>query len=99
MLLTRDQMEVELCILRVICGTKFDELMNFLENEIQCWLVSFVKGNEDKSSTTQQRRDTLKTIEDELFGVRFKQDIIVVSLREYTQEWLKCALEAIANPP
>jgi hypothetical protein len=41
----------------------------------------------------------LKTIEDELFGVRVKQDIIVASLCKYIQEWLKGALEAIANPP
>jgi uncharacterized protein Yka (UPF0111/DUF47 family) len=92
-------MEVELGILRVTWGTKFDDLTNFPEDEIRCWLVSFMNENEDQSSIAQQQSDTLKTIEDELFKVRVKQDIIVASLHEYIQEWLKGVLEVIANPP
>ena len=34
MLLTRDHMEEDLGILRVAWGTKFDDLTNFLEDEI-----------------------------------------------------------------
>ena len=34
MLLTRDHMEADLGILRVTWGTKFDDLTNFLEDEI-----------------------------------------------------------------
>ena len=34
MLLTRDHMEENLGILRVAWGTKFDDLTNFLEDEI-----------------------------------------------------------------
>jgi hypothetical protein len=34
MLLTRDHMETDLGILRVAWGTKFDDLANFLEDEI-----------------------------------------------------------------
>jgi hypothetical protein len=41
----------------------------------------------------------LKTIEDEVFVVRVKKYITIVSLREYIQEWIKGSLEAISNPP
>ena len=54
--------------------------------------------NECQASIAQQQHATFECIEDELFKVRVKQDIIIAPLREYIQEWLKGALEEIANP-
>ena len=59
----------------------------------------FMKDDEDQSYIAQEPCDMLNTIEYELFRVRVKQYIIVVTLREYIQESIKGALEAMANPP
>ena len=53
--------------------------------------------NEDKATITQQYRAMLKGIEDKLFGVRVKWDIVIASLHDYIQEWINGALEAIVN--
>ena len=84
-LLINDQMEVELSTLRITWGIEFDDLTNFPEDEIWCWLVSFVNDNEDESYVAQQQRDMLNTIDDTVFEVRVKQDIIVASLCKYIQ--------------
>ena len=62
-------------------------------------MASFMKDNEDKSFIAQEPCDMLNTIEYELFRVRVKQYIIVAILCEYIKDWLKGALEVIANPP
>jgi hypothetical protein len=72
---------------------------SFPEEELRRWLVSFMNDNEDQLSIVHQQWDTLKSIEDELFRIKVKQDITVVLLCEYIQEWLNGVLKAIVNPP
>ena len=48
-----------------------------------------MKDNEDQSYIAQEPCDMLNTIEYDLFMVRVKQYIIVVTLREYIQESIR----------
>jgi len=99
MLLIRDQNHAKLGMLRVTWRTNFNDLINFLEDDIWYWLVSFMNENEAQYSIAQQQSDTLRNIKVELFKVREKQYIIVASLHKYIQEWLKGALGVTNNPP
>jgi hypothetical protein len=65
-LITKDQMEAELGILKIVQGTKFNDLANFLENEIRCWLVNFMNENKDQEVIVQQQHAMLKGFKDEL---------------------------------
>jgi len=75
-----------------------DDLANFPEEELQQWLANFVNDNEYQSSIVHQQWDMLRRIEEELFRIKVKQDIIVASLQEYIQEWLNSVLKEIVNP-
>jgi hypothetical protein len=97
-LLINDQMEVELSTLRITWGIEFDDLTNFSEDETRHWMVSFVNENEDQMFVAQQQGVEFKAVEDGLFVLRVKQDIIVALLQDYIEEWLKGALEEITSP-
>nr|KUM50079.1 hypothetical protein ABT39_MTgene3307 [Picea glauca]QHR88587.1 hypothetical protein Q903MT_gene2601 [Picea sitchensis] len=53
MLLSRDQIEVEISNLRNSWGTQFDDLAGFPDDEIRNWLVDFVNENEEQMTTSQ----------------------------------------------
>jgi len=46
--------------------------MNFLEDAIGHWLVSFMNKNEDQVSIAQHKHAMLKGIQDDLVGVGVK---------------------------
>jgi hypothetical protein len=51
-----------------------------------------MNDNEDQESIAQQKNTMLKGIEGELFGLTVKHDIIIATLCDYIQEWIKGTL-------
>jgi hypothetical protein len=97
-LLTKEQLESELNILKISWGSEFDNLTNFPEEEIKQWLVSFINDNEDHMTSIQESCSECKTIEDELFSLRVKQNITISPLKDYIENWIKDVLNAITPP-
>jgi len=52
-LLTKDQLQMKLNILKTLWASEFDNLTNFPENEIKQWLVNFVNDSEDHLTLIQ----------------------------------------------
>jgi hypothetical protein len=61
-------------------------------------LVTFVNDNEDHLTSIEKIHSDFTEIEDEIFMIRVKQDIIVVLMKDYIDEWLKKQLVEIVNP-
>jgi len=96
-LLTKEQLESELNILKISWGGEFDNLTSFPEEEIKQWLVKFVNDNEYHLETIQELHSECKEIKDYNFFIRVKKYIIVPPLKDYIENWLKSLLNEITN--
>lgn len=56
-------------------------------------MITFVKNNKDQSTTIAQLRVDAQDIEEEIFDLRVKQDIMVTPMKKYIEEWLKKSLQ------
>jgi hypothetical protein len=98
MVITKEQLDTELGMIKASWESEFDDLTEFSEDEIKWWLVTFVNNNEDHLASIEQLHSEFKEIEEEIFSLRVKQDIIVPPMKEYIEEWLKKSLAQIVNP-
>jgi hypothetical protein len=85
-------------VVKTSWANEFDNLIEFPEDEIKHWLVTFVNDNEDHLSSVDQLHSEFKEIEEDIFSLRVKQDITIPPMKEYIDEWLKKLLQQIINP-
>jgi hypothetical protein len=62
------------------------------EKEVESQLVTNVNKNEDIEDTLHQLSIDFRYLESTLFDIRVRHEIIVVSMRDYIENWLKNAL-------
>jgi hypothetical protein len=98
MLMTREQFEEHLEILKVVSTEKFNSLTEYTEQEVESWLVSYVNKNEDIEDTLHQLSIDFRDMESSLFDIRVRHEIIIAPMRDYIENWLKNALIKITEP-
>jgi hypothetical protein len=64
-------------------------MIEYTKNDIDNWLVEYANRNEDIETTLKNISIDYREYENELFKIKFKQEVIVDPLREYIEEWLK----------
>jgi hypothetical protein len=97
-LLSKDQLQEQLEALKTSWASEFDNLTEFLEEEVEKWLIHYVNKNEDIEDTIHQLGFELKDIENELFDTKIKHEIMVPPMWEYIEQWLKNALVKVIEP-
>jgi hypothetical protein len=55
-MITKEELDSHLAIMKTSLASDFDNLMEFLEEEIKQWIVTFFNENEDHLSTIQQHQ-------------------------------------------
>jgi hypothetical protein len=95
--LTKDRMQEQLDALKISWANEFNDLTEFLQEEVEKWLIHYVNKNEDQVDIIHQLGFELKDIEDELFDLKIKHELMVAPLREYIEQWLKNALVRIVD--
>jgi hypothetical protein len=96
--LTKDQLQEQLEALKISWANEFNNLTEFSQEEVEKWLVHYVNKNEDQEDIIHQLGFELKDIEDELFDLKIKHELMVSPMREYIEQWLRNALVRITNP-
>ena len=96
-LLSLNDLEYELSKLKEKWVEEFENLSNFLEENMKIWIVSYVNFNNDNTTILSQGREYISYIEKEFFDMKVKQGIPVPSLREYTIDWLEKPLGIVAK--
>jgi hypothetical protein len=86
-----------LSVIRASWASEFDNLIDFLEEEIKRWLVTFVNDNEDHLASVEKFHFEFKEMGEEIFSLLVKKDITVPPMKEYIEEWLKISLIQIVN--
>ena len=74
-------------------ANKFDSLVDFTEDKIKHWLVTFVNKNDDHLSSVDQLHSEFKEIEEEILSLSVKKYITIPPMNEYIYEWLKKSLQ------
>jgi hypothetical protein len=97
MLMTREQFEEHLEILKIVSVEKFNSLNKYTEQEVESWLVNYVNKNEDIEDTLHQLSIDFRDLESTLFNINVRQEIIIVSMRDYIENWLKKSLIKITE--
>jgi hypothetical protein len=97
-IITKEQLDKDLVVVKTSWADEFDSLVEFPEEELKCWLVTFVNENEDHLSTIDQLHVEFKEIEEDIFMLRVKKEITIPLIKEYINEWLKKLLQEINNP-
>jgi hypothetical protein len=87
--MTKEQFEAKLESLKSASTERFNGLMKYSEFEVESWLVNYVNKNEDIEDTLHQVSIDYRDIEDSLFDIRVRQEVIVAPMRDYVENWLK----------
>jgi hypothetical protein len=77
-------------------ASDFDNLMDFPEEELKKWLVTFVNDN-DLSSIDELQIEH-KEVEDDIFSLQVKQQITIPPIKNDIDKWIKNALQQLTNP-
>jgi hypothetical protein len=96
-LLSKEQMEEKLDSLKIASTKKFNNLTEYSETEVESWLVHYVNKNDDIEDTLHQLSMDFKDLENSLFDIKVRQEIMVAPMREYIENWLKNALIKITE--
>jgi hypothetical protein len=81
---TRVQFQQEVKILKGFLVEKFNNIIEYNENEVENWLVRYANKNEDSFD--------LRDLENILFDIKIRHEINVAPKKDYIEEWLKKAL-------
>jgi hypothetical protein len=84
-------------ILKTLSTEKFNSIIEYNENEIEIWLVSYANKNEDIEDTLHQLSYELRELEGMLFDIKIIEEINVSPLKYYIEDWLKRALIKITK--
>jgi hypothetical protein len=96
-LLSKEQMEEKLDSLKIASTKKFNNLNEYSETEVESWLVCYVNKNDDIEDTLHQLSMDFKDLENSLFDIKVRQEIMVAPMREYIENWLKNTLIKITE--
>jgi hypothetical protein len=98
MVITKEKLETELGVIKASWVSEFDDLIEFLKDEIKRWIVTLVNNNEDRIASVEQLHSRFKEIGEEIFSLKVKQDITISPIKQYIEECLKKSLAQIVNP-
>jgi 50S ribosomal subunit-associated GTPase HflX len=97
MLMSKEKLLEQLEALKVAWESEFSDSVEFFKEEVERWLVQYINKNDDIEDTLHQLSIDLREMENELFEIKTKHEIIVAPMREYIEEWLTKALVKITR--
>jgi hypothetical protein len=87
-IITREKFEDHVEILKGLSMDKLNSTTEYMEQEIECWLMEYVNKNEDIEVTLQQFSIDLREFESTLFEIRVREEITISPMHEYIENWL-----------
>jgi hypothetical protein len=96
-LLSKEKLLEQLEALKVAWENEFSDSVEFSEEEVERWLVRYINKNDDIEDTLHQLSIDLRELENELFEIKTKHEIMVALMREYIEEWLTKSLVKITE--
>jgi hypothetical protein len=71
--------------LKIALAKKFNNLTEYLEIEVESWLVRYVNKNDDIEDILHQLLMDFKDMETSLFDIKVRKEITVAPMREYIE--------------
>jgi hypothetical protein len=76
---------------------KFNSITEYMEKEIESWLVEYVNKNEDIEITLQHLPIDYIELESTILDIRIKQEVTIDPMSEYMEYLLNSALIKITK--
>jgi len=86
---SKDKLLDQVEALKVAWASEFTNLIEFSKDEVERWLVRYINKNDYIKDTLHQLSIQLREMENELFEIKTKQEIMIASMQEYIEEWLR----------
>jgi hypothetical protein len=83
---TRQQFKESVEKLNKLSTEKFNSMIEYTNVDIDNWLVEYANRNEDIETTLKNISVDYREYENELFKIKFKQEVIVAYLHKYIEE-------------
>jgi hypothetical protein len=80
-----DQIEA----LKVAWVSEFTDSIKFFEDDVERWLVRYIKKTDDIKGMLHQLSIDLREVENKLFEIKTKHIIMTSQIRECIVEWLR----------
>jgi hypothetical protein len=71
-LLSKEQMEEKLDLLKIASAENFNNSTEYLETEVESWLVLYMNKNDDIEDTLHQLSMDFKVLENSLFNIKVR---------------------------
>ena len=94
-LMSTDQFEEKMDILKIASTVRFDSLTNYSKLEVESWLVICVNKRKVIEDTLRQISRECRDLKSTLFDIKLRQEITAAPMRDYIENWLKNALTKI----
>jgi len=85
---SKQKLLYQLSVLKVSWENEFTESIEFSKEEIERWLVKYINRNDEVDDTLHQQGMDLREMENELFEIKTRHEIMVAPTREYIEDWL-----------
>jgi hypothetical protein len=72
-MITKEELNSDLVAMKTSLASDFDNLVEFPEEELKQWLVTFVNDNEDHLSSIEQLQLEHKEMEDKIFPFKLSK--------------------------
>jgi hypothetical protein len=95
--MSKEQFEEKLELSKTASTERIYSLSEYSKLEVEIWLVSYVRENEDIEDTLHQLSIDFRDLESSLFDIKVRQEIIVATMIDYIENWLKKALTKITE--
>jgi hypothetical protein len=80
-MITKEELNSHLVAMKTSLASDFDNLVEFPEEELKQWLVTFVNDNEEHLSAIEQLQLECKEMEDHIFVLQVKQEITIPPIK------------------
>jgi hypothetical protein len=88
-LMSKEQFEEKMELLKTASTERFNSLTEYSKLEVESWLVSYVNKNKYIEDTLHQLSIEFRDLENSLFDIKVRKEIIVAPMRDYIENWLK----------
>ena len=92
-----DELEAEVSKLKHKWDREFDSLTNFSMEIIKAQAVDYVDLNNNISIIVNEAQEEIMEIENKIFEMKIKHEIIVPRLRDFITKWLEKQLVAVSK--
>ena len=96
---SKEQLLDQLNVLKLAWENKFIEIIELSEEDVERWLIRYININDEVYDTLHQLGMYLREMENELFEIKTKHEIIIIAQNSTIMHFLLCPVHLHIHQP